>query len=113
VQFYLYKNCSSKQSSSVQLELNLTSSATPNSARTAVNNYNLTGGVFTSEPCTRCCVSISAFAKDLASMQCCTKRKNMASLHGFAAAAAAAAAAANDASTCRLFVLVTWVKQGW
>lgn len=47
VQFYLYKNCSSKQSSSVQLELNLTSSATRNGPRTPVENYNLTGGVFT------------------------------------------------------------------
>jgi hypothetical protein len=49
VQFYLYKNCSQKQSSSVQLELNLTRSVRPNGARTPVENYTLTGGVFTSE----------------------------------------------------------------
>jgi hypothetical protein len=49
VQFYLYKNCSSKQSSSVQLEVNLTQSEKPAGQRVPVDNYNLTGRVFTRE----------------------------------------------------------------
>uniref|UniRef100_A0A383W6I8 Uncharacterized protein n=1 Tax=Tetradesmus obliquus TaxID=3088 RepID=A0A383W6I8_TETOB len=47
VQFYLYKNCTSKQSASVQLEVNLTKSDSPSGPRVPVDNYNLTGGVFT------------------------------------------------------------------